>query len=93
MINQGGEVGGTRNGDAYGRWWKPGPLQLLECKIAGSFFKENTVSGSRAKGYDFCVRFEVFTAVTMKNVAFWDIESQFVLHRRNIISLLQSPAS
>jgi hypothetical protein len=26
------------------------------------------------------VRFEVFTAVTMKNAAFWDIETQFVPH-------------
>jgi hypothetical protein len=39
------------------------------------------------------VRFEVFTAVTMKNVIFWDIKSQFILHRRHIMSLLQSPAS
>jgi hypothetical protein len=34
------------------------------------------------------VRFEVFTAVTMKNVAFWDIETQFILHRRHITSPL-----
>jgi hypothetical protein len=27
------------------------------------------------------VRFEVLTAVTMKNVIFWDIKIQFVLHR------------
>jgi hypothetical protein len=39
------------------------------------------------------VRLEVFTAVTMKNVVFWDIKAQFVLHRRHITSLLQSPAS
>jgi hypothetical protein len=39
------------------------------------------------------VRFEVFTAVTMKNAVFWDIKSQFVLHRRHITSPLQSPAS
>jgi hypothetical protein len=36
---------------------------------------------------------EVFTAVTMKNVVFWDIKTQFVLHRRHITSPLQSPAS
>jgi hypothetical protein len=40
-----------------------------------------------------CVRFEVFTAVTMKNVIFWDIKTQFVPHRRHITSPLQSPAS
>jgi hypothetical protein len=38
------------------------------------------------------VSFEVFTAVTMKNVVFWDIKTQFVLYRRHITSLLQSPA-
>jgi hypothetical protein len=39
------------------------------------------------------VRFEVFPAVTMKNVIFWDIRTQFVLHRRHIMSPLQSPVS
>jgi hypothetical protein len=34
------------------------------------------------------VRFEVLTAVTMKNVVFWDITTQFVLHRRHITSPL-----
>jgi hypothetical protein len=34
------------------------------------------------------VRFEVFTAVTMKKVVFWDIKPQFVLHRRHITSPL-----
>jgi hypothetical protein len=38
------------------------------------------------------VRFEVITAVTMKNVVFWDIETQFVLHRRHITSPLHSAA-
>jgi hypothetical protein len=28
------------------------------------------------------VRFEVFTAVTMKNAVFWDIKTQFVPHRK-----------
>jgi hypothetical protein len=28
----------------------------------------------------------------MKNVVFWDIKTQFVLHRRHITSLLESPA-
>jgi hypothetical protein len=28
----------------------------------------------------------------MKNVVFWDIKPQFVLHRRHITSPLQSPA-
>jgi hypothetical protein len=38
------------------------------------------------------VRFEVFTAVTVKNVAFWDIRTQFVSHRRHITNPLQSSA-
>jgi hypothetical protein len=38
------------------------------------------------------VRFEVFTAVTMRNV-FWDIKPQFLLHRRHITSPLHGPAS
>jgi hypothetical protein len=38
------------------------------------------------------VRFEVFTAVTMENVVFWDIKTQFVLHRRHITSPLHSTA-
>jgi hypothetical protein len=39
------------------------------------------------------VRFEDFTAVAVKNAAFWDINTQFVLHKRNITFPLQSPAS
>jgi hypothetical protein len=37
------------------------------------------------------VRFEVYTATTMKNGVFWDIKTLFVLHRRHITSPLQSP--
>jgi hypothetical protein len=37
--------------------------------------------------------FEVITAVTMKNVVFWVIETQFLPHRRHITSPLQCPAS
>jgi hypothetical protein len=33
------------------------------------------------------VRFDVFTAVTMKNVVFWDIKPQFVPHRRDTLRL------
>jgi hypothetical protein len=38
------------------------------------------------------VRFEVFTAVTMKKIVFWDIKKQFVLYRGHITSPLQRPA-
>jgi hypothetical protein len=40
-----------------------------------------------------CARFEVFTAVTMKNSVCLDIITHFVLHRRHIKSPLHSPAS
>jgi hypothetical protein len=36
------------------------------------------------------VRFDVFTAVSMKNVVFWDIKMLLVPHRRHITSPLQS---
>jgi hypothetical protein len=45
------------------------------------------------KAREKCIRFEVFTAVTMKNVAFWDIKTQFVPYRRHITFPLQSSAS
>jgi hypothetical protein len=48
--------------------------------------------GSDAEELGF-VRFEVFTAVTMKNVVLWNIKTQLVLHRRHITSPLQCPAS
>jgi hypothetical protein len=50
-------------------------------------------ASSEIRAQDFIVRFEVFTAVTMKNVVFWDIKTHFVLHRRHITSPLQSPVS
>jgi ABC-type multidrug transport system fused ATPase/permease subunit len=40
--------------------------------------------------YKYVVRFGAFTAVTMKNAVFWNIETEFVLHRRHIISPLQN---
>jgi hypothetical protein len=38
------------------------------------------------------LRFEVYTAVTMKNAIFWDINTKFVPHREHITYPLQSPA-
>jgi hypothetical protein len=38
------------------------------------------------------VRFDVFTAVNMKNAVFWDIKTYFVLHRRHVTTPLQIPA-
>jgi hypothetical protein len=38
------------------------------------------------------VRFEVFTAVAMKNGILWDRNTQFVPHRKQIMSPLQNLA-
>jgi hypothetical protein len=38
----------------------------------------------------FNVRFEIFTAVTMKNGVFWDIATKFVPHRRHYVSATES---
>jgi hypothetical protein len=38
------------------------------------------------------VRFEVITALIMKNVVFWDIKTQFFPHRGHIASPLQIKA-
>jgi hypothetical protein len=51
------------------------------------------VSSVRGQGLDTCACLNVFTAVTMKNGVFWDIKTQFVLHRRHITSPLQNAAS
>jgi hypothetical protein len=48
-------------------------------------------NGNKEKEEEY-VRSEAITAVTMKNVVFWDIKTQFVLHRRHITSPLQSTA-
>jgi hypothetical protein len=41
----------------------------------------------------FCIlRCENLTAVAMENDVFWDINTQFVPHRKHIISPLKSPA-
>jgi Fe-S cluster assembly ATPase SufC len=63
-------------------------LAILGSKGETIFFPQ--ITGIEVR-YCF-VRFEIFTAVTMKNAILWDIKTQFVLHRRHITSLLQSPA-
>jgi hypothetical protein len=77
------------------------PQDLSTCKDASACAVTCT-SASRGlhfeildRGSYFCLysEQEAFTAVTMKNVVLWDIETQFVLHRRHITSPLQSSAS
>jgi hypothetical protein len=59
---------------------------MAPCRqVLAVWLKEHSASVHRF------VRFEVLTAVTMKNVIFWDIKTQFVSHRRHITSLFQNP--
>jgi hypothetical protein len=61
----------------------------LDLSIVSNFKQpENRVSEN---GYE-SLRFELFTAVAIKNVVFWDIKTQFVLHRRHITSPLERSA-
>jgi hypothetical protein len=64
--------------------------KLCNRRGQGSRRQTNQEEEERKK---YTVRVEAFTAVTMKNVVFWDIKTQFVLHRRHITSPLQSTAS
>jgi hypothetical protein len=67
-----------------------------ECRFLGY---KNSVRTSQETHYVFATessqlmlcKFEIFTAVTVKNVVFWDIKTQFVLHRRHIMPPLHSP--
>jgi hypothetical protein len=66
---------------------RPGPTGVIVPFAGGGWGVQR-----REQPVQIHVRFEVFTAVTMKNAVFWDIRTQFVLHRRHITSPLQSPA-
>jgi hypothetical protein len=73
--------------------WVDGPVDLpLARKSAANPSPSYLVKINKHSGGNY-VRFELFTAVTMKNVVFWDINTQFVPYRRHITPPLQSPAS
>jgi hypothetical protein len=86
--------------ECYGAGWEEIRIFEVESKIKNKKHKElvgmarvtNPIS-EHSLNLSPYVRFEAFTAVTMKNAVFWDIKPQFVLHRRHITSPLQSPAS
>jgi hypothetical protein len=67
-------------------------LQFADCYSLHTGFLVPLISSTYAKCFLRYVRFEVFTAVTMKNAVFWAVRTQFQPHRRHITSLLQSPA-
>jgi hypothetical protein len=61
-------------------YYSPINLVYFDVRFSRSLAKSNITD----------VRFRGFTEVTMKNAVFWDIKTQFVLHRRHITSPLQS---
>jgi hypothetical protein len=67
-------------------------LLLPSSRLIRKFRDQYTLDKQPTSNEHQFVRSEVITAVTMKNVVFWDIKTQFVLHRRHIRSQLQSPA-
>jgi hypothetical protein len=65
---------------------------VLHRKPLPSFTAQQTIhSGPRLAQFSSLAT--DLTEITLKNVAFWDIKTLFVLHRRHITSPLQSPAS
>jgi hypothetical protein len=58
-----------------------------QCVITGA----NKIWRKTAKALEPC-KFEIVTAVAMKNVVCWNIKPQFEPHRRHITSPLQSSA-
>jgi hypothetical protein len=66
-------------------------MKVLNIQVR-SFISSVTSTNTKFANFRLFVRFEVFTAVTVKNVVFCDIKPQFVFHRRHITSTLQSSA-
>jgi hypothetical protein len=65
------------------------PAEDLTCELRG--LSHGHLQRRKAATL-FNVRSAVFTAVTMKNGVILHIKSQFITHRKNITSPLQSPA-
>jgi hypothetical protein len=70
----------------------PGNIMKLVLRLKCPINTENVIQDELSHTHHKFVRFEVFTAVTMKNAVFWETKSQFIPHRKHITSLLQSPA-
>jgi hypothetical protein len=88
---------GNEEEEETGQPAHPIPIQRLMCGdvcFVASVIRNQSdcLQGILRRNHCMFVRLDVFTAVTMKNAVFWDIKTQFVLHRRNITSPLQSPA-
>jgi hypothetical protein len=57
-----------------------------------SYLSENITPLLQSPSGKCDVRFEVFTAVNMKNAVFWDTKAQVLPHRKHPTSPLQRPA-
>jgi hypothetical protein len=68
-------------------------LRPVHSSERAAHFMKQEIFRSIEKQEIIYVRFGDLTAVTIKNVVFWDIKTLFVLHRRHLTSPLQSPAS
>jgi hypothetical protein len=86
----------------YRRWRElHGRRQVLShCKLINKCFKKEVwflfgqaMYFNEMTDAEHLVKYEVFTVVTMKNVVFGDIKTQFIPDRRHIMSPLHRPAS
>jgi hypothetical protein len=62
----------------------------LFIRCCGSDSAEPLPGSDKGINIDTHVRIEVFTAVTIENVVFWDIKPEFVPHRRHYVSTTES---
>jgi hypothetical protein len=79
--------------EACGCYWLTFEASEADCR--GVDDEDEAAKGHKMKIKEIKIqplRFEVIMAVTMKNVVFWDIKTQFLPHRRHITSPLLSPA-
>jgi hypothetical protein len=59
---------------------------FLNIKIQFVPHRKHAISPLQGPATECYVRFEVFTAVTVKNAVLWYIKTQFVPHRKHITS-------
>jgi hypothetical protein len=67
-----------------------GNYHQIHCTVPGAAWRIMTASAANTANCLVLVRFEVLTAVTMKNAVYWDTKTQFVPQRRHVTSPLRS---
>jgi hypothetical protein len=70
----------------------PGFYLVKPLQLQISYIKYHRALGRWISQILLTVKFYVYSAMTTKNVVFWNIKTQVVPHRRHITSPLQSPA-